>query len=1409
MIQSIYTYPRTPLWNMAPTRAINHAALALLLTLFGGQQLFAQCGGGNLAIGKQTYASTEESSDQGFFPSENAADGNGSTRWASKFENVSNPDQQWWYVDLGQTYDVCQVIIKWEQAFAEDYNIIYSNGGSFNVLKTVTNNGSDYNSHTNLNTQCRYIGFEGISRATQYGYSIYEFEVYGTNSTPLPDLTVTGMNAPNLISAGSFFSASATLRNVGNANYVSSSSNINRMFLFLSSDPSWDHEDMLISYPYTIPSLAVNQSKGYSFTMNMPSNTITGNYYLILYVDPSNSVNELNESNNTYAVPITVQGVAPPKPDYVPLNFSLSTTNVSPGQEISGNLFVKNNGSGAATVNSRGKYYYSNNSTLDGSDPEIGNDDIEALAPGQQTPESEAITIPGSAQQGTRYILYKVDADNQIDESNESNNVASVAITVVPYPDLVVQNASVTPNTGGPGTSVNVSCRVANVGNGYAGVSQVGYYFSSNNSYDGGDIPLGFDNVSDMGAGGSSSENATFSIPSAGPGTYYILFRADNQNVIAESNDNNNLASAVFTLGSPPSANFSAAAQQTCQGDALSFINQSSGANAYAWSFSPSTITYVNGSSSSSANPQVQFNVPGTYTVSLTASNAVGNDTETKNGYITVEGPTTPTVSITASQNNVCQGALISFSPTISGGGTAPSYQWKVNGNVVSTNAQFSSTALNNGDQVQLTLASSRACASPGLVSSNTLVMSINSSVTPTVSIVPSANNLCPGESITFVANVNGGGDTPAYDWRVNGSTQGNQPSFSRTNFSNGDQVQLIITSSAACANPTTATSNTVVVQVASCPDPPVAAFTPTTATLCPGESVQFTNQSTGEGNAYQWSFPGGTPATSTAISPAVTYSSAGTYSVTLVATNEAGSHTAQGTITVQSSCGPDWPITTTGENHTVIVQATTPVMIDGMPVAPGDYLGVYYLDGATERYAGKAAWNGQNISLTVYGDDNGTPQKDGYSPGESFKWRLWKASTEETYEATATYQPVDAIISDTDQFVNNGLSSLASLMGSAEEQQDMVLQPGWNTISSYIQAEDPDLASIFEAIRDVLVLVKNGEGQIYFPASNINTIGDWDVTRGYKVKVMGNTPQTLTITGTRVTPAMTPIRLRAGWNLIAYLRDVPQPLQLALASLGSKVILVKDNGGNIYSPGFGIDNIGEMQPGQGYQLRMASEGVLTYEQASRNGHRISSLHRAQMTPHHYQVKLRTGTNASFFLQASPLLHMGDELGVFAPTGELVGAAVYEGHTLAFPIWGAEAEGTPGLQAGDALDVRIWRNGNETRLPQLEFQGGQTYQPDGLIQARLAAWPDLQVQLYPNPTQGLATLRFALETAGPVSVEVLNMTGQRVQRLLQAPREAGLHEQRLNFQELPEGLYQLRILLNGRRKVLPISVLRH
>jgi PKD repeat protein len=73
---------------------------------------------------------------------------------------------------------------------------------------------------------------------------------------------------------------------------------------------------------------------------------------------------------------------------------------------------------------------------------------------------------------------------------------------------------------------------------------------------------------------------------------------------------------------------------------------------------------------------------------------------------------------------------------------------------------------------------------------------------------------------------------------------------------------------------------------------PPVANFTANDTTITVGQNVTFTDTSTNNPTSWSWTFENGAPATSTAQNPVVTYNTAGTFNVTLIATNAAGSDT-------------------------------------------------------------------------------------------------------------------------------------------------------------------------------------------------------------------------------------------------------------------------------------------------------------------------------------------------------------------------------------------------------------------------------------------------------------------------------------------------------------------------------------
>jgi hypothetical protein len=116
-------------------------------------------------------------------------------------------------------------------------------------------------------------------------------------------------------------------------------------------------------------------------------------------------------------------------------------------------------------------------------------------------------------------------------------------------------------------------------------------------------------------------------------------------------------------------------------------------------------------------------------------------------------GACTPAVSIISSETSVCQGESVTFNATPTHGGTAPSYQWKVNGTNVGTNSpSFTSTTLANANSVTCVMTSNAVCASPLTATSNAIVMTVTANATPVFTQVPA---ICSGGSFTLPATSN------------------------------------------------------------------------------------------------------------------------------------------------------------------------------------------------------------------------------------------------------------------------------------------------------------------------------------------------------------------------------------------------------------------------------------------------------------------------------------------------------------------------------------------------------------------------------------------------------------------------------------------------------------------------------
>ncbi|MFJ7059163.1 discoidin domain-containing protein [Streptomyces griseobrunneus] len=144
-----------------------------------------------LSQGKPVTASSEENYGT---PATAAVDGNATTRWSS-----AASDPQWIRVDLGATTQLSQVVLDWETAYGKGYRVELSTNGSDWSTAYQTTNGDGGTDTLNVSGEARYVRVYGTARGTGYGFSLWEFKVYGeSGGTGGPQLPGGGDLGPNV-----------------------------------------------------------------------------------------------------------------------------------------------------------------------------------------------------------------------------------------------------------------------------------------------------------------------------------------------------------------------------------------------------------------------------------------------------------------------------------------------------------------------------------------------------------------------------------------------------------------------------------------------------------------------------------------------------------------------------------------------------------------------------------------------------------------------------------------------------------------------------------------------------------------------------------------------------------------------------------------------------------------------------------------------------------------------------------------------------------------------------------------------------------------------------------------------------------------------------------------------------------
>ncbi len=388
----------------------------------------------------------------------------------------------------------------------------------------------------------------------------------------------------------------------------------------------------------------------------------------------------------------------------------------------------------------------------------------------------------------------------------------------------------------------------------------------------------------DFGDGNSSQDFNPYHVY-AESGTYTVTLSAANDCTIQSVSQTVtiDLTGTGNEGNTPPNAAFGSSVQSGCAPLSIDFTDQSTNLPTnWVWTFEGGTPA-----SSTERDPTVTYSAPGTYSVILQSGNLGGTDTEVRLSYVVIED--VPVADFTLGQ----VGANVNFSNLST---AADTYFWDFGDNMTSTDENPSHTYGADGSYT-VSLSATNNCGTT--TSIETIVVNTsgtgNGGLVPMASFSSDSQGACAPTSIQFTDNSSNA--PTSWVWTFEG---GNPATSSDQNpsvaYTAAGTYTVILEAGNAAGNDTEAKFSYITIE-----DVPSVGF----SMMQDGSTAAFTNASSGA-SSYLWDFGDGN--SSNDANPMHMYADNGTYTITLIASNNCGSTNSSQEITIDNSSSAQLP---------------------------------------------------------------------------------------------------------------------------------------------------------------------------------------------------------------------------------------------------------------------------------------------------------------------------------------------------------------------------------------------------------------------------------------------------------------------------------------------------------------------
>ena len=349
------------------------------------------------------------------------------------------------------------------------------------------------------------------------------------------DLRAVSIAAPATVAAGNILTVASVVRNSGTSSSIQYIDGY-----YLSADEIITTTDTYIG-SFTGSPLDSGVSENLSRQITIPSSTTLGSYYLGLFVDVLDDVDDSNNFQST-----AVEIISPDRPDLVAVNFVAPAT-MNPGSVANFTHSISNSGpndSGLFYID----YYLSTDRTITQTDTFLTRIISQSISGNSGGTFTITTSVPSSTPTSTWYIGCIADSTFFVSEGDETNNAISAQSTTIvtlgEVPDLYMTNLT-GPLSAAGGGEVGIRWQIHNQGEGAtAGGFTNNFYLSDDGLLSGDDILLGQQlETAVLLPGANFARSATFTVPSTVTAAgRYLLATVDASYLVVESNEDNNFA---------------------------------------------------------------------------------------------------------------------------------------------------------------------------------------------------------------------------------------------------------------------------------------------------------------------------------------------------------------------------------------------------------------------------------------------------------------------------------------------------------------------------------------------------------------------------------------------------------------------------------------------------------------------------------------------------------------------------------------------------------------------------------------------------------------------------------------------------------------------------------------------------